>query len=111
MYGLKVSILGMRDVLQAQPVLNRYIRSKYNDIIACSRLALNGDAYCVVFKTWSQTSCFVNDTFTAFDSGYGVFHSVSQICPALLYVLNNDGLPPSARMSEPSNPPLRQLQA
>ena len=110
-YGLEVGILGMRDVLWAQPVIDRYIRSKYGDVIACSRLALNGDTYCVVFKMWSQTSCFVNDTFTAFDSGYGVSHSISQTRPALLYVFNNDGLPPSTRASEPSNVLLRQLQA
>jgi hypothetical protein len=77
-YGLEVGILGVKDVLRAAPVIDRYIRSLYGDVIAASRLALNGDAYHVTFKTWAQTSLFLSDPFTAFDSGFGVSHSVSQ---------------------------------
>jgi hypothetical protein len=56
-------------------------------VIASSRQVLNGDAYwqyCVVFKNWAQTSCFLSDPFTAFDSRFRVSHSVSQTAPALL---------------------------
>jgi hypothetical protein len=40
-----------------------HIKSNYGNIIASSRLDLNGDAYCVVtvvFKTWAQTSRFLS---------------------------------------------------
>jgi hypothetical protein len=112
-YGLEVAILGMKDVLRAAPVIDRYIHTNYGDVIAASRLALNGDAYCVVFKTWGQTSRFLTDPFTAFESGFGVSHSVSQAVPALLYVLNSNGLPFSARPADlsSSNASFRQLQA
>ena len=50
-----VALLGMKDILRAQPVIDHYIRSSYGDVIASSRLALNGDAYCVVFKTLEPT--------------------------------------------------------
>jgi len=46
-----------------------------------------------VFKTWAQTSRFLSDSFTAFDPGFGVSHSISQASPVLLYVLNSNGLP------------------
>ena len=71
-YGLEVAILGLKDVLSAMSVIDNYIRSAYGDVIAFSRMALNGDAYCVVFKEWSQTSRFLNDPFTAFDSSLGI---------------------------------------
>jgi hypothetical protein len=41
----------------------------------------------------AQTSRFLNDPFTAFESGFGVSHSVSHSTPALLYVLNSNELP------------------
>ena len=66
-YGLEVAILGLKDVLSAMSVIDNYIRSAYGDVIAFSRMALNGDAYCVVFKEWSQTSRFLNDPFTALE--------------------------------------------
>ena len=110
-YALEVGILGVKGVLRAAPVIDHYIKSKYGNVIAYSRLALNGDAYCVVFKTWAQTSRFLSDPFTAFDSGFGVSLSVSQALPALLYVLNSNGLPFSARPPDSSNTSLRQLQA
>jgi hypothetical protein len=91
-YGLEVAILGTKDVLGAIPVLDHYIRRKYGDVIASSRLAFNGDAYCVVFKTWVQTLRFLSDPFTAFKSGLGVSHLVTHAAPALLYVLNTIGL-------------------
>jgi hypothetical protein len=52
-----------------------------------------------------------NDPFTAFESGLGVSHSVSCVRPALLYVLNSDGLPVNARPSDPSAPATRKFQA
>jgi hypothetical protein len=110
-YALEVAILGMKDLLQAGLVIDHYIRSTYGDVIASSRLALNGHAYCVVFKSWAQTSRFLSDPFTAFDSGFGVSHLVSQATPALLYVLKSNGLPPSARPSEAPTLRNRQLQA
>jgi len=110
-YGLEVGILGLKDVLRAVPVIDQYIHSHYGDVIAASRLALNGDAYCVVFKSWTHTSRFLSDPFTAFDSGFGVSHSVSQALPALLYVLNSNGLPSSDHPAESSSAPVRQLQA
>ncbi|KAI0279629.1 hypothetical protein BGY98DRAFT_1185916 [Russula aff. rugulosa BPL654] len=109
-YGLEVAIVGLKDVLGAMPAIDHYIRSTYGDVIASSRMALNGDAYCVVFKTWSQTSQFLADPFTAFDSGLGVSHSISNVRPALLYVLNSDGLLQSPRPSDPSGGPSRQVQ-
>jgi hypothetical protein len=110
-YALEVGIFGVKDVLRAAPVIDHYIKSKYGNVIASSRLALNGDAYCVVFNTWAQTSRFLFDPFTAFDSGFGVSHSVSQALPALLYVLNSNDLPFSARPPHSSSTSLRQLQA
>ncbi|KAF8502706.1 hypothetical protein F5888DRAFT_1113833 [Russula emetica] len=113
-YGLEVGILGVKDVLRAVPVIDHYIRVNYGNVIACSRLALKGDAYCVVFKTWAQTSRFLSDPFTAFDSGFGVSHSVSHqavTAPTLLYVLNSNGLPFSAPPHDSSSPSFRQLQA
>ena len=67
-YGLEVGIVGIGDVLGAVPFIDRYIRRKYGNVIARSRLALSGDAYCVVLETWAQTSRFLADPFTAFDS-------------------------------------------
>ena len=93
------------------PVIDHYIRATYGDVIASSRLALNGDAYCVVFKTWAQTSQFLFDPFTTFDSGLGVSHSISNARPALPYVLNTDDLPISPRPSDPSEASYPQLQA
>jgi len=110
-YGLEVAILGLKDVLLALPVLDHYISHQYGDVIASSRLALGGDAYCVVFKTWAQASRFLSDPFTAFDSGFGTSHLVSHTVPALLYVLNSNGLPISARPPDSSSALLRQLQA
>jgi hypothetical protein len=74
-------------------------------------MALKGEAYCVVFNTWTETSRFLTDPFTAFDSAFGISHSVSQGHPALLYVLNSNGLPPSTRSSDFANTSVRQLQA
>lgn len=110
-YGLEVAILGLKDAMQSVPIIDRYIQAQYGDVIASSRLALNGDAYCVVFKTWPQTSSFLSDPFRAFESGYGVSHTLSQPTPALLYVLNNNGLPLATRSSDPSNASVRQLHA
>lgn len=110
-YALEVAILGVKDVLGVASVIDRYITSLYGNVIASSRIALNGDAYCVVFKTWAQTSRFLSDPFTAFETGYGVSHSVSQVHPALLYVLNTNGLPLSARPSDTSSAEIRQLHA
>jgi len=110
-YGLEVGILGVKDVIQAVPVIDCYIRTKYGDVITSSRLALNGDAYCVVFNTWAQTSRFLSDPFTAFESGFGVSHSPSHLLPALLYVLNSNGLPLSARPPDSSNASFCQPQA
>ena len=108
-YGLEVAILGVKDVMRVAPVIDHYTHSTYGDVIAASRLSLNGDAYCVVFKTWGQTSRFLSDPFTAFESGFGVFHSVSPAVPALLYVLNSNGLPFSGRPeASTSNAFLRQ---
>jgi len=92
-YGLEVAVLGLKDVVEALPVLNHYIRHHYGYVIASSRLALGGDAYCVVFNTPAQTSRFLSDPFTAFESVLGMSHSVSHVGPALLYVLNSIGLP------------------
>ena len=102
-YALEVTILGLKDVVGALPLIDRHIKSRYGNVIASSRLALEGDAYCVVFKNWAQTSRFLNDPFTAFEFGFGVSHSVSHTTPALLYVLNSNGLPYSPRASESSN--------
>lgn len=113
-YALEARVLGVKDIPQAAPIIDRNIKSKYGDVIAYSRLALNGDAYCVVFNTWAETSRFLFDTFTAFDSRSGVSQSVSQAPsrPAPLYVLNsNDLLPFSARPPDSSNMSLHQLQA
>lgn len=112
-YGLEVGIVGIGDVLGAMPFIDRYIRRKYGNVIARSRLALSGDAYCVVFETWAQTSRFLADPFTAFDSGFGVTHTVpsSQVHPALLYLHNSNGLPPTAHLSDPSCVLLRNIQA
>ena len=110
-YVLEVAILGIKDVLRVASVIDRYIRSIYGNIIASSRIALNGDAYCVVFKTWAQTSRFLSDPFTAFETGFGISHSVSQAHPALLYVLNTNGLPLSARPSDTTSAEVRQLHA
>ena len=41
-----------------------YIRLQYGSVIASTRLVLNGDTDCVVFKTWAQTSQFLTDPFT-----------------------------------------------
>ena len=109
-YGLEVAILGLKDIIGALPAIDHYIRSQYGNVIATSRLALNGDAYCVIFNTWAQTSQFLADPFTAFDSGLGISHSISQVRPALLYVLNSEGLPLTTRPSDASGPS-RQLQA
>jgi hypothetical protein len=113
-YGLEVGILGVKDVLRAVPVIDHYIQANHGNVIASSRLALDRDAYCVVFKTWAQTSRFLSDPFTAFDSGFGVSHSVSQAQavpgPALPYVLNSNGLPFSAPPPDSSSPSFRQLQ-
>ena len=102
-HGLEVGILGVQDVWGVVPIIDNYIKSKYGDVIACSHLALNGDAYCVGFETWPQTLRFLLDPFTAFD---GVTH---QAPPALLYVLNSNGSLSSA--CDSSNTSLRQLRA
>ena len=110
-YAMEVAVLGVKDVTGTLSAINRYIRSSYGDVIASSRLALNGDAYCVVFDDWNHTSSFLADPFTAFQSGFGISHSVSQSAPALLYVLNSSGLPYSGRPPDSSGPAVRQLQA
>jgi hypothetical protein len=94
-YGLEVAILSVKDSQLVRPVVNNYIRRAYGNVIAHSRLALDGDAYCVVFKTWAQTSRFLQDPFTAFDPGFGITHTISpsHARPALLYMLNSNGLP------------------
>lgn len=112
-YALEVAILGVKDILRAVPVIDCCIIARYGHVIAASRLALNGDAYCVVFKTWAATARFLADPFQAFASGFGISHSISQLSPALLYVLNNHGLPLSPRSadsSKPSNSSVCQLQ-
>jgi|SRR6266850_592595 len=43
-YGLEVTILGIKDVLRAAPGIDRYIHNRYGDVIASSRRAINGDA-------------------------------------------------------------------
>ena len=112
-YGLEVGIAGIGDVQGPKSFIDRYIRRKYGNVIARSRLALNGDAYCIVFETWAQTSRFLADPFTAFDSGFGVTHTVSSfhVHPALLYIHNSNGLPPAAHLSDPSYVLLHNLQA
>lgn len=62
------------------------------------------------FSRSGLTSRFLADPFTAFDPGFWISHSVSQAHPALLYLLNSNGLPLVARSSDPSSVPLRQLQ-
>ena len=62
-------------------------------------------------KQWLQASCFLSDPFKAFDYGYGVSHSLAGATPALLYVLNGNGLPVSPRSSDSSNAEVRQLKA
>lgn len=77
---------------QAHPRVLSFI-DKYSDVIACSHLAF-GDAYCVVFKTRdAQTSRCLTSPFTAFESesGFGVYHSISNPRPALLCILNSTG--------------------
>ena len=111
LYALEVAILGVKDVVRAQPAIDLYIKTRYGEVIATSRLALDGDAYCVVFKTWQQTSRLISDPFTAFDSRFRICHSIAQTAPALLYVLNTSGLPYTPRPSDSSNAFLRQLQA
>ena len=106
-YALEVAILGLSDVPQAMHVIDRYIRSNYGNVIASRRLARRGDAYCVVFKTWAQTSRFLSDPFTAFDSEIEVSH---QALPALLYILNSIDLPFSPRPSDSSKTALRKIQ-
>jgi hypothetical protein len=88
-YGLEVAILGLKDIVEALPLLNHYIRHHYGHVIASSRLARGGDAYCVVFNTCAQTSRFLSDPFTAFESVLGIPRAE----PALLYALNSIGLP------------------
>ena len=115
-YGLEVVILGVKtgfkltheNDIQALMAFERNITSKYGDVLVSSRLALNGDALCVAFKTWAQTSRFLSDPFTAFDSEFEVSH---QTPPALLYVLNSNNLSFSPRPSDSPNTSLRQLQA
>jgi hypothetical protein len=105
--GLEVSILGIKDVLRAAPFIDRYhIRNRYGNVIASSRLALNEVAYCVVFKTWAQTSHFLSDPFTAFDSGFGVgaSHSVSQALPARMFLISTAYLRPPARPTLQTHP-------
>jgi hypothetical protein len=111
LYGLEVCILGVEGATPAASVIDRYIRTHYGDVIAASRMALGGGAYCVVFNTWAQTSRFLGDPFTAFDSDFGVSRSVSQSRAALLYVLNSNGLPPPIQSVDSIDVSLRQLRA
>ena len=94
LFGLETAILGMKDVQLALPTINNYITQTYGDVIASSRLALDGDAYCVVFDTWAQTYRFLHDPFTAFESGFGVSHSISNPLPVALTGLLGAGSPP-----------------
>ena len=110
-YTMEVAVLGVKDVTGALSAIDRYIRSLYGDVITSSCLALNGDAYCIVFDDWNHTSSFLADPFTAFQSGFGISHSVSRSAPALLYVLNSSGLPYSSRPPDSSGPAVHQLQA
>lgn len=84
-YGLEVAILGVQDVNGAQSFINNYIRNRYGDVIAASRIAHNGQAYCTVFKTWEQTSRFPAEPFHTFDRGlWCVSHTrPAHPCPPL----------------------------
>jgi hypothetical protein len=84
-------------------MLDHYIRHHYGHVIMSSRLALEGDAYCVVFNTPAQTSRFLSDPFTAFESVFGMSYSASHAQPALLYALNSIGL-----STDHSSAPLRR---
>jgi hypothetical protein len=67
-YALEVAIIGVQDVLGPVPIIDQYIHDRYGDVIASNRLALNGAAYCVVFKKWSQALRFLSESFEAFTS-------------------------------------------
>jgi hypothetical protein len=95
-YGLELAILGIKDVLRAAPGIDRYIHNRYGNVIASSRLAINGDAYCVV-KTWAQTLRFLSDPFTATPDSEFLIQSLILVRHSCMFSIPTAYLRPPAR--------------
>lgn len=93
-YGLEIAIVGFKDVLGIEGMMNQYIREQLgSDAISYSRMAMSGDVYTVVLKNWPTTAQFINDDLQRFRDKYNLPAFVSISKPMFLYTLNSLGVP------------------
>ncbi|KAH7904152.1 hypothetical protein BJ138DRAFT_1186017 [Hygrophoropsis aurantiaca] len=84
---------GCKEIQGAQAHIDAYIKQKYGNIIALSRLVLNGDVYTVIFKSPEFASRFLTDRFNAFEENSPFARFFATSAPFLLFDGNTAGLP------------------
>ncbi|KAK0446583.1 uncharacterized protein EV420DRAFT_1751343 [Desarmillaria tabescens] len=100
-FGYDVAITGCGGIQGFEGCMNAHIRRHMGPVIARSRMALGGDVYVVIFKTWELTSQFLSSPLPHPRS---VPTHIQLSDPILLYFFNNRGCPASPQYLAP-NPP------
>ncbi|KAG1777839.1 hypothetical protein EV702DRAFT_1098088, partial [Suillus placidus] len=94
LFAFELAIMRCHEFQSARSTIDNYIRRRYGDVIAHSRMALDGDLYCVVFKHWETADLFLRDSFDAFEGSEGSYgRNFAPVGPYLLYLVNSMGVP------------------
>ncbi|KAG1771912.1 hypothetical protein EV702DRAFT_977119, partial [Suillus placidus] len=94
LFAFELTIMRCHEFQSAHSTIDNYIQRRYGDVIAHSRMALDGDLYCVVFKHWETADRFLRDSFDAFEGSEGSYgRNFAPVGPYLLYLVNSMGVP------------------
>ncbi|KAG1777107.1 hypothetical protein EV702DRAFT_1197425 [Suillus placidus] len=81
LFAFELTVVHCHEFQSACSTIDNYIRHRYGDVIVHSRMALDGDLYCVVFKHWETTDHFLQDPFDAFEGAMeGTLHQSAPTC-------------------------------
>ncbi|KIM51179.1 hypothetical protein SCLCIDRAFT_668817 [Scleroderma citrinum Foug A] len=94
-YGGEVAIGGIAGLGNLESCLNHHIQRDFGqDAIAYSRIELEDDVYCVIFKDWTTTQDFLKKTQDGLPAGWFTYGATIGK-PTLLFSFNTQEAPPN----------------